>query len=75
MSNKPSILIFKTDIEQLSDLVVIAPILSADSGIQKWSIDLHDQDRVLRIETNSLPPEHIQCILSEVGYSCQELPD
>ena len=75
MSGGPSILIFKTDIEQLTDLVVIAPLLSADSEIQKWSIDLHDQDKVLRIETNSLPPEHIQSILSEAGYTCQELPD
>jgi hypothetical protein len=39
----------------------------------KWNIDLHDIDKVLRVESIDLTPEAIANVVQMAGYYCVEL--
>jgi len=45
-------------------------------GIQKWNIDLHDEDKVLRVVVaDDLTPSYIELVVQNAGYFCTELKD
>jgi hypothetical protein len=65
-----TILVYKTNINTLAQIKTVDTILSKQSEIKKWNIDIDDCDKVLRIETSksemnnligSLKPHHIYC--------------
>ncbi|WP_353779251.1 hypothetical protein [Winogradskyella sp. 3972H.M.0a.05] len=66
--------IFKTNIKAESDLNTLKPLLDSISYIIKWSIDLEDIDKVLKIESHeSLSEEDIINLVKSRGYYCEEL--
>ena len=69
------ILVFKTNIEDFSQIRKIRPLLKKVSEILNWNVDLNDRDRILRVETNRLSPFTIEKVLGEAGYFCRELED
>ncbi len=75
MTIDSTVLVFKTNITNLSDLHSVAPMLTGEQDILKWNVDLHDIDKVLRIETNNLNPLEIANLLQGAGFLCEELPD
>ncbi len=70
-----NILVFKTNIEDIKQVRKLSPHLKNIHGILKWNVDLHDCDKVLRIEANDLPPNSVEEILQQAGYYCVELED
>jgi hypothetical protein len=44
-------------------------------GVIKWNVDLHDCDKILRIEASGLLPHRVENIVSSAGYYCEELQD
>ena len=68
-----NILIFKTNIQTESDRQRIQDILNTHDTIQKWNIDLHDVDCVLRIVSDTLTPEQIIKVIQHNGFECAEL--
>jgi copper chaperone CopZ len=68
-----NILVFKTNIEDVKQVRKVSPHLRNVQGILKWNVDLHDCDKILRIETNDLSPHSIQEIIKNAGYYCAEL--
>lgn len=70
-----NILVFKTNIEDVKQMRKLSPHLKNIQGILKWNVDLHDCDKVLRIETDHLSPHSIEEILQNAGYYCVELED
>lgn len=69
------ILIFKTNLADKTILRKASPIIRALQGIIRWTVDLHDDDKVLRIETLSLTPQYVEATLRNAGYYCEELKD
>lgn len=69
------ILVFKTNIENFSQIRKIRPLLKKISEIQHWNVDLNDTDRILRVEAKTLTPFTIEKVLVEAGYFCRELED
>jgi len=67
------ILVFKTNVEDLTQVKKISPHLRNIDGVLKWNIDLHDCDKVLRVEADGLSPHSIEEILQSAGYFCKEL--
>ncbi|WP_296381956.1 hypothetical protein [Winogradskyella sp.] len=66
--------IFKTNIESNLDVDMIQLLFSSNRSIIKWSVDLEDIDRVLRIESNkTLSDNDIISQLKLIGFSCEEL--
>lgn len=75
MPDQLSILIFKTNLKEQSDLVKVEPALVALKEIVRWTVDHEDIDKVLRVETTVNEPQQIIHRLQHLGFHCEELAD
>lgn len=66
-----SILLFRTDIHQISD--ELQSILNAHHSVQRWSIDVEDVDKVLKIVGHELNGNQIIGDLQSLGHFCEEM--
>ena len=69
------ILIFKTNIHKESDVEKVASLMVDDPRIKKWTIDLEDIDKVLRIESVHMQEQEIIERIIKAGYRCEALND
>lgn len=67
------VLVFKTDVKFKKDISTVTPHLQKLQGVIKWNFDLSDIDKILRVETNTLPSDTVAKILQQVGFYCREL--
>ncbi|HYF32031.1 MAG TPA: hypothetical protein VD993_13000 [Chitinophagaceae bacterium] len=67
------ILVFKTNIRYKKQLPVITPHLHSIPGVQRWNIDMHDRDKILRIQSVGVSPGTIEHAIRQAGYHCEEL--
>lgn len=67
------ILVFKTNIRFKKQLTGIRPHLLKIPGIQQWNVDMHDKDKVLRIQSTGVAPDMVEEALRNAGYNCEEL--
>ena len=68
-----NILVFKTNVEDVKQVRKLSPFIRNMKGVLKWNIDLHDCDKVLRVEAYGLSPHSIEEIIQRAGYFCKEL--
>lgn len=68
-----SVHVFRTNIINSTHVKNVAPTLQSIVGVHKWNIDLHDIDKVLRVETQDLTPDAIANVVQMAGYYCVEL--
>jgi len=73
-TNLNHILVFKTNIDQLSAGCALSESLGKETRISQWSIDLEDCDRVLRIVSETLSNKEIISLINAHGFECAELP-
>ncbi|GEP51371.1 hypothetical protein FNO01nite_20430 [Flavobacterium noncentrifugens] len=73
-TNLNHILVFKTNIDQLSTDCALSESLGKQTGISQWSIDHEDCDRVLRIVSKTLSNHDIISLINAHGFECAELP-
>ncbi len=68
--------ILKTDIKSQLQVNKLKPIFQKNASIAKWSVDLDDIDKVLKVETkiDSQQADMIK-LVQEQGINCEELPD
>jgi len=64
------IFLFTTNI-QTSDLERLRALLEDASGIEKWTIDLDDNDHVLRIVCRGIDSDVLRDKLNDMGFDCQ----
>ena len=68
--------IFKTNINSRYEVDEIKPLLNNQPIISRWSVDMQDVDRVLKIVTKEDTCEHVFIdLVTSRGYACEELPD
>lgn len=65
--------VFKTNIINSNHVKQVGSSINTIDGIAKWNVDLHDIDKILRVETNDLTPEAIATVVQMAGYYCVEL--
>ncbi len=65
-----NVLVFRTNINTDERAHRVACRLSKLSGTCHWSIDLEDEDCVLRIETESLTETDVIRLLTRAGLQC-----
>lgn len=70
---KHDILVFGTSVNSEDDVKRVATLLDRDGRIKKWSIDLEDRERVLRIESRGLSAGTVCRLMKHSGYECYEL--
>lgn len=63
------ILLFKTNVDK-RDLVTLQSVMNSVRGINKWTIDLDDCDRVLRITSKNVSEVYIEILLKLEGFEC-----
>ncbi|WP_341215493.1 hypothetical protein [uncultured Wocania sp.] len=70
------LLILKTDIKTREKVRIIESFLNNHSRIIKWSIDIEDIDKVLKIEVNyNLEEEDLINQIKKIGFYCDTLAD
>lgn len=70
-----NILVFKTNIEDTLQVKRISQLLGSTPGIHAWNVDLHDCDKVLRIEAGDIHPNAVKDLVQQAGFMCEDLPD
>jgi len=70
------IFVFKTDIKSHLEVSILAAALKNLSGIVRWSVDMHDVDRVLKVVTldDQRESDFVSFVRSQ-GIFCDALPD
>ena len=66
------ILVFKTNINKRL-LKPTAQLFDGKQDITRWTVDLEDKDKVLRVVSNDNNPHLIIEHLKNIGIKCQEL--
>ena len=69
------ILVFKTNTGSVQQKRKLFPLLRRVPGIIRWTIDLEDTDRILRVEAVQVSPAMIEHTLQHGGFYCRELED
>jgi hypothetical protein len=69
------VLVFKTNIRYKKHIGTVQPMLDKIEGLKRWNIDLHDKDKILRVEANNIKAAIIQTAVIQAGYECEELED
>ncbi len=65
------IFIYKTDIEQEFDVESLKPRLDVILGAASWSIDLDNNDKILKIDSDNVQNViHSLRIISDLGFHC-----
>ena len=63
------ILLFKTNVDK-RDLPTLQTAMNSVDGIKKWTIDLDDCDKVLRITSRYISEVYIEILLKSEGFEC-----
>ena len=69
------VFVFKTNISNRLQTKRLCKQFEEQLSISKWSFDLEDCDKVLRIESSFEVTKQVIQLMQENGYSCEELVD
>lgn len=69
------IFVFKTNIRYKKQISAVTTHINNIEGIIRWNVDLHDRDKILRVEARDLSPRVVEHTLLQAGYVCEELPE
>ncbi|MEO6721726.1 MAG: hypothetical protein ABIN67_15260 [Ferruginibacter sp.] len=67
------ILVFKTNLNDVNRIQDIGNALDVHPHIEKWNVDLHDCDNILRVVANNIAGSEVENLLLNAGYYCEEL--
>lgn len=68
------LIILRTNIKSHKKVKTIQPVFDNHAAIKKWTIDLDDVDKVLRIEASeNLQENEIMKLIQAQGFFCEEL--
>ena len=71
--NFDHILLFKTNVNCEGDKNLLQTLLGSNPDVQCWSVDMDDEDCVLRIVSATLKHRQIINLMNNHGYYCCEL--
>jgi copper chaperone len=64
---------FKTNINCGNCIQKVTPILDEIEGIQQWSVDTADAQKILTVETNTVAAEEIIAKIYDAGFDIESL--
>ncbi|WP_407430076.1 hypothetical protein [Arcticibacter sp.] len=65
--------IFKTSVASSDDLNKLRPYLNSLMEDLRWTIDLFDSDRILRVKSSVNKNAEIIAVVNELGFECENL--
>jgi hypothetical protein len=69
------VFVFKTNINGMHNIEKLKTYFNNREEILRWSVDMQDIDKVLRVEAASTNPTEIINLVQTAGFECEELPD
>lgn len=72
------IFIFKTRASAAEDLHTLGSVFDEFPQVKKWTLDLEDVDKILRVEVpepSTLLASDVELAMQNAGFDCQELSD
>ena len=67
------VLVFRTTVNTRGQVLLLTPALSELLGNARWTFDLEDRDRVLRVEHAPSVRDGVIALLHRKGFMCAEL--
>lgn len=67
------ILIFKTNLSKTESVSAVADGLTALVGTGNWTVDISDEDKVLRVKVERDITETLKGFLMTCGFTCEIL--
>jgi copper chaperone len=64
---------FKTSINCGGCVATVTPILNALPGVDKWTVDINDPNKILEITSNSNQDTEVIQALSKIGYKAEKV--
>jgi Cu2+-exporting ATPase len=64
-------LVFKTNINCNGCIAGVTPTLNNLEGVEKWDVDLTSNDRILKIETNTLDEKTVESAIEKAGFKAE----
>ncbi|CAA6798498.1 MAG: Unknown protein [uncultured Aureispira sp.] len=64
---------FKTNINCGNCIQKVTPILDAIEGIQEWSVDTSDPQKILSVDTNVVTAEEVITKIYDAGFDIEQL--
>lgn len=68
-----NVLVFKTNMVCAGCKRTVASALACFEPALRWSVDLEDDDKILRVETTVVTPQAIIQAIRQAGFTCEEL--
>lgn len=65
--------VFKTNVQETTDAMKVIGLLKEYFPASRINIDLHDCDKVLRLEGHDFHPGQVITLMTENGYNCSIL--
>jgi copper chaperone len=62
---------FKTNINCTNCLAKVTPFLDRKEGIQSWSVDIDNPDKILTVKTDVLDAEDIVKTIKRTGFEAK----
>lgn len=73
-SHWSSILIYRTSVQNSKQKAKVADKLNYLVGEKNWTIDLEDEDKVLRVVCNKEIASDIEQVFAQYRYKCESMP-
>ncbi len=73
-SHWDSILIYRTSVRNDKEKLKVADKLNYLVGENNWTIDLEDEDKVLRVVCNRELAKEIEQVFAAYRYRCESMP-
>jgi hypothetical protein len=67
------VLIFRTNINSSKEMNRLSPLLDQLANGGRWSVDLDDCDKVLRLISDSTSTQEVISYITDAGFFCEEL--
>lgn len=67
------IIILRSNVDTAADVTRLGLMMDRHTSINRWTVDLEDVDRVIRIEATGISPAEIIRLIRSLGYQCDEL--
>ena len=72
-SNEKETFAFKTNINCSGCIAKITPVLDTTEGIETWTVDTTNKDKILSVTSNGISKNEIMDAVQKVGFKIETL--
>jgi copper chaperone CopZ len=72
-SNEKETFVFKTNINCSGCVAKVSPILDATEGIEEWTVDTANRDKILSVTSNGISKNEIMETVHKSGFKIEDL--